>query len=102
MFHLQQKDVCFDITEPKSNGPDGMDFDETGQLLVANHGGSHIEVYSHEGGNSPAMRIKCPFAQISNLHFKPGTNVCFITEHDNNALWRFEWEHKGMLMYCDK
>lgn len=77
-----------------------MDFDEEGNLIVTNHGGGHLEVFSPAGGD-PVARIKCPFRQPSNVHFKPGTNIVYVTEHDFNGLWRFEWKHKGMKQYCE-
>ena len=83
-------------------GPDGMDFDCKENLLVANHGQGYIEVYGPDGGMEPKLRIKCPFLTPSNVHFKPGTKTCYVTEHDNNAVWFFEWDYEGMPMYCDK
>lgn len=80
-------------------GPDGMDFDATGRLLVAHHGGSHIEVFNSQGVLE--SRIKCPFMRPSNLHFLNGTKLCFVTEHDNHAVWKLEWLCEGRPMYCD-
>ncbi|XP_039274700.2 diisopropyl-fluorophosphatase-like isoform X1 [Styela clava] len=78
-------------------GPDGMDFDVNGNLLVAHHGGGHLEVFSANGVLK--TRIKCPFKQPSNLHFKPASRTCYVTEHDFNGVWEFEWECEGMPMY---
>ena len=83
-------------------GPDGMDFDTENHLLVANHGQGHIEVFGPDGGLEPILRLKCPFGTPSNVHFKQGTKICYVTEHDNDAVWSFEWENQGMPMYCDK
>ncbi|CAK8676707.1 diisopropyl-fluorophosphatase-like [Clavelina lepadiformis] len=115
---VKHRIIAYDITGPgkvanrrtwaqvpppvSQGGPDGMDFDIKGQLLVANHGSSHIEVYSQGGGAEPVARIKCPFATPSNVHFKPGTKTCYVTEHEFNGVWSFEWECEGMPMYCDK
>lgn len=81
-------------------GPDGMDFDDQGNLIVANHGGSHLEVFSPDGGD-PFIRIKCPFSEPSNVHFEPGCNMVYVTEHTYNGLWKFEWKHKGKKQYCE-
>ncbi|XP_069128236.1 diisopropyl-fluorophosphatase-like [Argopecten irradians] len=81
-------------------GPDGMDFDVEGNLLVAHWGSSHIEVFSPEGG-SPKIRIKCPFANPSNVHFQQKSNTVYVTEHEFHGLWKFEWKNKGMPQYCD-
>lgn len=85
--------------EMNIGGPDGMDFDEKGRLLVAHHGGSHLEVFTAQG--KLERRIKCPFKTPSNLHFKPNSNLCYVTEHDFDGVWMFEWEAKGMPMYCE-
>lgn len=77
-----------------------MDFDEEGNLLVANWGSSHIEVFGPNGGD-PIYRIKCPFDRPSNLHFKPNTNQVYVTEHDKHAVWMFEWRHRGRKQYCE-
>lgn len=81
-------------------GPDGMDFDEDNNLLVAHWGSGFLEVFGSEGG-SPHTRIKLPFAKVSNLHFKKGTKEVYVTEHDGHGLWRFEWQRPGKLQYCD-
>ncbi|XP_045157720.1 diisopropyl-fluorophosphatase-like [Mercenaria mercenaria] len=81
-------------------GPDGMDFDEHNNLIVANWGGGHLEVFCSTGGD-PVTRIKCPFDKPSNVHFKPGSSTVFVTEHQFNGLWKFEWKHKGKKQYCE-
>ncbi|KAL4236759.1 hypothetical protein ACF0H5_005144 [Mactra antiquata] len=81
-------------------GPDGMDFDEKDNLIVANWGGGHLEVFSPVGGE-PITRIKCPFKNPSNVHFLPGTNTVFVTEHEFNGLWKFEWKNKAKKQYCE-
>lgn len=82
-------------------GPDGMDFDETGHLLVAHWGSGFIEVFGPDGGE-PVKRIQCPFDKPSNVHFEPNSNTVYVTEHTNHALWKFQWINKGMPQYCDK
>ncbi len=81
-------------------GPDGMDFDSEGNLIVANWGSSHLEVFAPKGG-SPIARIQCPFSKPSNIHFKPNSSDIYVTEHDNHALWKFMWEYTGRKEYCD-
>ena len=43
-------------------GPDGMDIDRTGRLLVANWGGSAVEIFKPDGRHKKALRCpsKCP------------------------------------------
>ncbi|ESP05381.1 hypothetical protein LOTGIDRAFT_227997 [Lottia gigantea] len=81
-------------------GADGMDFDEDGNLLVAHWGSGHIEVFGPDGGK-PRQRIKCPFQKISNLHFVPKSKTVYVTEHDDDALWKFTWERPGKPQYCE-
>lgn len=77
-----------------------MDFDEEDNLLVSHWGSGHIEVFGPNGGE-PHTRIKCPFDKVSNVHFQPGTNTVFVTEHSYHGLWKFSWERKGKPQYCD-
>ena len=77
-----------------------MDFDEEGNLIVAHHAGGHLEVFNPTGG-APINRIKLPFKQPSNVHFRPDSNELYITEHDNDALWVTTWKCKGKKQYCD-
>ncbi|MGE9291452.1 MAG: SMP-30/gluconolactonase/LRE family protein [Puniceicoccales bacterium] len=80
-------------------GPDGMDFDAGGNLLVAHVGASAIEVYSSNG--NPLGRIPTPFARPSNLHFeKPESHNMLITDMTNGSLWRTRWERPGQPQYC--
>ncbi len=80
-------------------GPDGMDFDEAGYLLVAHWGGSAIEVYDPQGRWVDG--VVTPFAAPSNVHFGgPDGQWVYVTEHTNNALWKFHWVRKGQPQYC--
>ena len=88
------------IAGTHEGGPDGMDFDEEGYLLVANWGSSHIEVYGPNGGD-PVARIKCPFKNPSNVHFKPNSNEVYVTEHEFNGVWKFTWRAKGAKQWCE-
>ena len=77
-----------------------MDLDKGGNLLVAHWGSGHIEVFSPEGG-TPAQRITCPFQKPSNVHFVPGGKTVYVTEHDYNGLWKFDWTEYGMPQFSD-
>lgn len=79
-------------------GPDGMDYDAEGYLLVTNHGGSAIEVFDIAGER--AETIELPFAHPSNVHFggEDGRDL-YITEHTNNAIWRTRWRRPGLLRF---
>lgn len=80
LFSVSLSWVCL-LTGDLEGGPDGMDFDEDNNLLVAHWGSGFLEVFGSEGG-SPHTRIKLPFAKVSNLHFKKGTKEVYVTEHD--------------------
>jgi len=80
-------------------GPDGMDFDEVGNLLVTNHGGGAIEVFGPDGRWLES--IETPFDKPSNVHFGGDDDRwVYVTEHTNDALWKFHWRHKGQAQYC--
>ena len=76
-----------------------MDYDEEGFLLVANWGSGHLEVFDPRG--KLTERIKCPFANLSNLQFKPNSSQVFVTEHEFDGLWRFNCSCKGQKQYCE-
>lgn len=84
-------------------GPDGMDFDAVGNLLVANWGSGHLEVFAPDGTH--AARIKLPFERPSNVHFgqKEGDRTTlYITEHSHHGLWRLTWLHPGQPQFVDR
>ncbi|MHB0877452.1 MAG: SMP-30/gluconolactonase/LRE family protein [Anaerolineae bacterium] len=82
-------------------GPDGIDFDEAGNLLSTNIGASAIEVYAPDG--TWLESIETPFAKPSNVHFggEDGAWV-YVTEHTNDGLWKFHWVRRGQRQYCDR
>lgn len=97
---VENKKVWGHIPGTHEGGADGMDFDEDNNLLVANWGSSHIEVFGPDGGE-PKLRIRCPFAKPSNLQFKPQSKTVFVTEHDSNSVWKFEWQRNGKKQFSE-
>ena len=82
-------------------GPDGMDFDREGRLLVANVLGASIDVFTIEG--ELLERVMCPFAKVTNVHFAgPQSNVLLVTECSTHGLWKTIWRTTGQLQYCDR
>ncbi|XP_041358416.1 diisopropyl-fluorophosphatase-like isoform X2 [Gigantopelta aegis] len=81
-------------------GPDGIDFDKHNNLLVTYQRSGSIEVFP-PGGGWPVKSIRCPFTCPSNLHFRPGSRDVYVTEHQYDGLWRFEWECGGKPQMCD-
>ncbi|CAH1775577.1 unnamed protein product [Owenia fusiformis] len=88
-------------TLPGNPGPDGMDFDEEGNLIVANHGSGTLDVFGPNGGE-PICRIKCPFKHPSNVHFRPDSDELYVTEHEFHGLWKLKWKNKGMKQFCER
>lgn len=86
------------VSGDHKGGPDGMDYDVQGHLLVTNHGASAIEVFDAFGGRSEVIDL--PFGQPSNVHFggEDGRDL-YITEHTNNALWRTRWRRPGLIRF---
>ena len=82
------------------NGPDGMDFDCEGYLLVAFHGGGTIDVFDRNG--QLTVRLEMPFKMPSNVHFAPGSVTVYVTEHSNNGLWSFQWVRPGQKQYGER
>lgn len=69
-------------------GPDGMDFDPFGNLVCANWGGGHLEVFTPQGNLK--SRIALPFERPSNIHFLQDTyetTQILITEHSTHGIW---------------
>lgn len=96
---VSNKRLWANLPGDHKGGPDGMDYDEEGFLLVANWGSGHLEVFDPLG--KLTERIKCPFANPSNLQFKPNSSQVFVTEHEFHGLWRFDWRCKGQKQYCE-
>jgi gluconolactonase len=76
-------------------GPDGMDFDVEGNLLVANWGGGAIEVFDRNGKH--IERITTLFQKPSNVHFG-GADGCrlVITENGSHTIWETRWRCAGL------
>jgi gluconolactonase len=95
---VQNKRLWATLPGEHRGGPDGMDYDEAGHLLVTNWGGSAIEIYDQ--GGQHIGRIQTPFASPSNIHFTgPGQTGLLITEHENNAIWRTQHLRSGQMQF---
>ena len=86
------------LTGEHKGGPDGMDYDIDGNLLVTNHGGSVIEVFNPSGDRFDTIDL--PFDKPSNLHFggEDGRDL-YITEHTHNAIWKTRWRRPGLIRF---
>lgn len=83
----------------EGTGPDGMDFDCQGNLIVANWGEWSLEVFDSTGKH--IYTIDCPFDKPSNVHFQPNSNRVYVTEHHFHGLWYFDWKNQGQKQYCE-
>jgi gluconolactonase len=92
------KRVWATLPGDKFGGPDGMDFDVNGRLLVAHYGSSTVEVYEADG--SWLRSLPMPFEKVTNVHFQgPGSTALMITENSENGLWHCEYETSGQPQY---
>lgn len=76
-------------------GPDGMKFDERGNLYVANFGAQGI--YVVDPWHEIQEFIPVPAGRFTtNLAFQPGTKWLYITEAQQNGVWRVEIDNAGL------
>ena len=79
-------------------GPDGMDFDAEGHLIVANHGAGLLEIFGPDG--EPVRQVGTPFDKPSNVHFAaPGATELLVTEHTESTIRRFDYGVAGQPQY---
>jgi sugar lactone lactonase YvrE len=79
-------------------GGDGMDFDAGGNLVATNCSNGTLEIYDAEARHLESIEL--PFSKCSNVHFFPdGTGRMLITEHENGALWSFDFGREGQMQY---
>ncbi|CAH1787073.1 unnamed protein product [Owenia fusiformis] len=86
---------------PSKSMPDGMDFDNEGDLIVTDYSSNYVYVFGPNGG-APICRLKCPFSAITNVHFRPNSTDLFITEREFHGLWKIQWKSEGMEQYCER
>ena len=92
------KRLFADLPAEGEYGPDGMDFDESGNLLVAHFGGSSVDVFDPFG--ELLDRVEMPFAAVTNVHFG-GPDGCwvYVTHGAGGELWKFHWDRPGQKQY---
>jgi len=79
-------------------GGDGMDFDAVGNLVATNYSNGTLEIYDAEARHLESIEL--PFSKCSNvLFFLDGTGRMLITEHENGALWSFDFGRDGQMQY---
>ena len=80
------------------NGPDGMKLDEKGNLYQAHFLSQGIYVINPF--NEIVEFIRVPSGRFTtNLAFKPGTRWIYITEAQENNVWRVEVDAPGLTLW---
>jgi gluconolactonase len=84
--------------EGEKAGGDGMDFDAKGNLIATAYSRGTLEVY--DGSGSHLKTIPLPFERCSNVHFfNNSSGHLLITEHENNALWIYDYGTPGQTQF---
>jgi gluconolactonase len=84
--------------EGEKAGGDGMDFDANGNLVVTNYSAGTLEVFSPSAEH--LQTITLPFKKCSNVHFYSNVSPrLLVTEHENNALWDFDYGCPGQTQF---
>ncbi|HRN25814.1 MAG: SMP-30/gluconolactonase/LRE family protein [Ignavibacteriaceae bacterium] len=102
----KQKIVRFTITndirlinkenfvELPGGDPDGIEFDEMGNIYVAHFGGKAIYIFSPEG--KLQQKIETPGSKPSNLEFGDRDyKTLFLTEDETNSLYKIRTNYPG-------
>jgi gluconolactonase len=95
---VREKFLFATLPDVSSVGPDGIDFDERGRLLVTHYGAARLEVYASDGAREFGFPL--PFDKPSNVHFAgPGSRRLLITEHTHHGVWETEWDCAGQTQF---
>lgn len=85
----------------RKGGPDGMDFDAEGNLIVAHFNGSSLDVFDPQG--KLIERVDTPCTQPTNVHFAGAdSREVYVTAIDKGELFKFTWKRSGQLQYNQK
>lgn len=95
---VSEKFLFATLPGDRPGGPDGIDFDEKGRLIVTNFGEGTLDVFSPDGVLE--TRLVLPFAHPSNIHFAgQGSRTLLVTEHSHHGLWKIAWDCGGQLQF---
>ncbi len=82
----------------KPSGPDGMAFDDAGNLYVAHHSGGAVDIFSPDG--KLAGKIEVPGPQVTNCAFGgPDGRTLVITEVSTGSIYRTRVEIPGQPLH---
>jgi gluconolactonase len=79
-------------------GPDGMAFDEAGNLFVAHHSAGRVDVFDPQGRE--IFRVPTPGEQTTNCAFGgPDRDTLYMTEVATGAVYRVRLDTRGLRLY---
>lgn len=85
---------------PGGTGPDGMAFDEAGNLYVAHYGGGRVAIFAPSGDLTGEIRV--PGASVTNVAFGgPDRQTVVITDVETASLYQTRVETPGLRLFCD-
>jgi gluconolactonase len=83
---------------PGGEGPDGMAFDESGNLYVAHYGGSKVAVFAPTG--EMIEEIPVPGARVTNVAFGgPDRRTLVITDVETASLYQTRVDVPGLRLF---
>lgn len=83
---------------PGSEGPDGMAFDQAGNLYVAHYGGGKVAIFDPSGQMVDAIRV--PGANVTNVAFGgPDRRTVVITDVETASLYTARVEAPGLPLF---
>ena len=83
---------------PGGDGPDGMAFDEAGNLYVAHYGGGKVAVFDPSGKMIEEIRV--PGAKVTNVAFGgPDRRTLVITEVETASLYQTRVDVPGLELF---
>ncbi len=83
---------------PGGEGPDGMAFDEAGNLYVAHYGGGKVAIFAPAGDLTDEIRV--PGAKVTNVAFGgPDRRTLVITDVEKASVYQTRVEIPGQALY---
>lgn len=83
-----------DFVDLPGGDPDGIEFDEMGNLYVAHFGGKAVYIFSPEG--KLLQKIETPGSKPSNLEFgDDDLKTLYLTEVETNSLYKIRTKFAG-------
>jgi gluconolactonase len=85
-------------TLPGDVGPDGMAFDEAGNLYVAHYGGGRVAIFNPDGELTDEIRL--PGAEVTNVAFGgPDRRTVIITDVSTASVYEGRVEIPGLALF---